>query len=205
MQEPSGLQTGMPAPSDSVVSCSGSPPSAGMSQICGGPSAARRNASVVPSGDQAGDESAGPFVSRRASPPVTPTDQIERRERSSSPFSSRRTYTHQVASGERAGCSGTASAVKSSMPMRRLIGRQPSRDGEPFASFRRPKTCRANRCGRRPTRSSSEQILHESGHQRRALGKLVDLDVLAFGVRMVADGAEAVEHLQAEPGEHAAV
>ena len=58
---------------------------------------------------------------------------------------------------------------------------------------------------RRPRRCSSEQILHERGHQRRALGELVDFDVLTFGVRVVADGAEAVEHLQAEPGEHAAV
>ena len=91
MRAPSGLQTGVPAPSGNVVSCSGSPPSADSSQICGGPSAARTNASVVPSGDQAGDESAGPFVSRRASPVATPTDQSERTDRSSSASSVRKT------------------------------------------------------------------------------------------------------------------
>jgi hypothetical protein len=64
---PSGLHIGAPAPL--VVAGWGSPPSAGSSQM----SLSRRKAIVVPSGDQAGDESAVPWVSCRACPSTVST------------------------------------------------------------------------------------------------------------------------------------
>ena len=51
----------------------------------------------------------------------------------------------------------------------------------------------ADRCVRQQ-RASSQEILHERGDKRRALGERADLDVLAFRMRVVADRAEAVQH-----------
>ena len=114
--EPSGLHTGAPAPSRSVVSCSGSPPSAGRSHTCAGPSSARRNAIAEPSGDHAGEVSDRPRVSRRG-PRSSPseTHQRERTDRSASASAVRSTYAQMRASGASAGCSGTASSSRSSI------------------------------------------------------------------------------------------
>jgi hypothetical protein len=67
-------------------------------------SSARTNASVLPSGDQRGDESRGPFViSRGCEPGDAATDQIE--VRYLSPFSSTFTRTNAICdpSGESCG------------------------------------------------------------------------------------------------------
>ena len=114
--DPSGLHTGAPAPSGSFVSCSGSPPSAGSSHTCPGPSSARRNAIAEPSGDHAGEVSDWPHVSRRG-PRSSPTEthQSERTARSASASAVRSTYAQVRASGASAGCSGTASSSRSSI------------------------------------------------------------------------------------------
>ena len=65
-------------------------PSAGSSHTCGGPSWARRNASRDPSGDHAGEESAGPRVSGRGASPRA-ADQRARTLRSPSASTVRRT------------------------------------------------------------------------------------------------------------------
>ncbi len=64
MRVPSGLQIGAPAPSGRVVSCVGSPPERGMVQSW--PS--RWNASVAPSGENAGLRSVVPCVSAAGVP-----------------------------------------------------------------------------------------------------------------------------------------
>ena len=71
IRSPFGLQTGAPAPSGRSVTFSGSPPSA--ASTCTWPS--RRNASRVPSGDQAGAVSLLPEVRRRGVPPAAGTVQ----------------------------------------------------------------------------------------------------------------------------------
>src|SRR6266513_587583 len=62
---PSGDHAAGDAPLRRSVSCRASPPANGSRWSCGRPSLERRNASVVPSGDQRGPPSLGPAVSRR--------------------------------------------------------------------------------------------------------------------------------------------
>src|SRR5437773_10243876 len=71
---PSGDHAAGDAPLGTSVSCCASPPASGRRWSCGRPSLGRRNASVVPSGDQRGAPSLGPAVSRRGGEaPSVPT------------------------------------------------------------------------------------------------------------------------------------
>lgn len=119
-REPSGLHTGVPAPSGSRVSCCASPPRAGSSHSWAGPSCARRKAIQRPSGDQAGEVSDGPVVSGAASRVATSTAQSRSTTRSRSASAVRSTYATRVPSGESAGEVGTARRSRSSVRMRRV-------------------------------------------------------------------------------------
>ena len=208
--EPSGLQTGAPGAERQRRQLLGLAAVRRQEPDCGGPSAARRNAIVEPSGDQAGDVSAGPRVSRRAARPSATADAPERSvtDRSLVGVGVAQHVGDRAPVGRQRGLLGDGEGGQVVDAQASAHGGSSSPGSSNSVTCPRgarfvPATQNGAILGRAHDEPSAhgEQIRDERRDERRALGERGHVDELPFAVGVVADGAEPVEHRHAERGE----